>query len=91
MLTYVKFLKVVLINMVSILKMSPNWHLGLLKINLFQNKGYEVIFFVHDVINKILSRDSNYKTDVVMRPKFGNFSISTTSILQGFDQKNQYF
>ena len=77
--------------MVAILMMSPNWLLGLLKINLFQNKGYDVIIFVHDVINKILSRGSNYIIDVVMLPKFGNFSIFATSILQGFDQKNQYF
>ena len=77
--------------MVAVLMMPPNWLLGLLKINLFQNKGYDVIIFVYDVINKNLSRDSNYITDVVMWPKFGNFSISTTSILQGFDQKNQYF
>ena len=52
--------------MVTILMMSANWLLGLLKIKLFQNKGYDVIIFVHDVINKILSRDSNYITDVVM-------------------------
>ena len=52
--------------MVAILMMSPNWLLGLLKINLFQNKGYDVIIFVYDVINEILSRDSNYFTDVVM-------------------------
>ena len=77
--------------MVATLMMSPNWLLSLLKINLFQNKGYDVIIFVPDVINKILSLDSNYITDVVMGPKFDNFSISTTSILLGFDQKNQYF
>ena len=44
---------------------------------------------VHDVSNKILSRDSNYIVDAVMRPKFGNASISmreviTTSILYEF-------
>ena len=52
--------------MVTILMMSPNWLLGLLKIKLFQNKDYDVIIFVHDVINKILARDSNYITEVVM-------------------------
>ena len=31
---------------------------------------------MHDVINKILSRDSNYIGDVVMWPKFSNCSIS---------------
>ena len=61
--------------------MAPHWLLGLLKIKLFQNKGYDVIIFVYDAINKILSRDSNYIADVVMSPKFGNFSISITSIL----------
>ena len=32
---------------------------GLLKIKVFVNKGYDVIIFVHDVTNKILSGDSN--------------------------------
>ena len=49
----------------------------------------------HVVTNKILSRDSNYVVDVVMRPKFGNSSISMreviiTSILQRFVQKNLF-
>ena len=39
---------------------------GLLKITGFRNKGYDVIIYVHDVTNKILSRDSNYIVDVVM-------------------------
>ena len=34
--------------------------LGLLKINVFWNNGYDVIMFVHDVTNKILSSDLNY-------------------------------
>ena len=59
---------------------------GLLKIPVFWNKGYEVIIFVDDVTNKVLSHDSNYTVDVFMWPKFGNCSISvrqviTTSIL----------
>ena len=33
---------------------------GLLKIKLWWNKGFDVIVSVHDVTNKILSRDSNY-------------------------------
>ena len=52
--------------MVAILMMPPNWILDLLKINLFQNKGYNTIILVYDVINKILSRDLNYITHVVM-------------------------
>ena len=32
----------------------------LLKIKIFQYKGYDVIIFGYDVTNKILSDDSNY-------------------------------
>ena len=77
----------VLINMVTILMMSAKIITpGLLKIRVFWNNGYDVIIFVDDVTNKILSRDSNYIVDVFMWPKFGNSSISmrevtTTSIL----------
>ena len=73
--------------MVTILMMSAKLATpGLLKIKIFQNKGYDVIIPNHDVTNKILLRDSNYIVDVVMWPKFGNSSISmrevvTTSIL----------
>ena len=40
--------------------------LGVLKIKVFLNKGYDVIISVQDVINKILLRESNYIVDVVM-------------------------
>ena len=65
----------------------------LLKAKVFWNKIYDVIVSVHDVINKNLSRDSNYIVDVAMWPKFGNSSISmrkviVTSLLKGFDHKN---
>ena len=69
--------------MVSILMMLAKLAtLGLLKIKLFQNKGYNIIS-VHDVtntINQTISRESNYIVDVVI-----------TSILQGIYQKNQFF
>ena len=55
--------------------------LGLLKIKVFWNKGYDVIISVHDVTNKILSRNSNYIVDVVMWPKFGNSSISMGEVI----------
>ena len=55
--------------------------LGLLKIKLFWNKGYDVIISAHDFTNKILSRDSNYVADVVMRRKFGNSSISMREVI----------
>ena len=39
---------------------------GLLKIKIFENKGYDVIILEYDLIDKILSDDSNYILDVVM-------------------------
>ena len=51
--------------------------LGLIKINSFWNKGYEV----HDVTNKMSSCDLNYIMDVVMWPKFGNSSISMREVI----------
>ena len=83
--------------MVTIMMMSAKLApAGLLKIKIFQNKTYDVIIAVYDVTNKILSRDSNFIVDVVLRPKFGNFNISMreviiTSILYGIDQKNHFF
>lgn len=49
---------------------------------------------VHGVTSNIFSHESNYFVDEVMRPKFGNCSISikkviVSSILQRFDLKKQ--
>ena len=53
--------------MVTIMMMSAKTAtLGLFKIKIFRNKGYEVIISLHDVTNKILSRDSSYIVDMVM-------------------------
>ena len=77
MWTFFKSLKIVLTNMVKILLLSAKIAtLGFLKIKVFWNKGYCIIISVHDVTNKNLTHDSNYIVDVVMRPKFGNSSIS---------------
>ena len=54
---------------------------GLLKIKIFWKYGYGVIISVHDVNNKILSRDSNYDINVVMWPKLGNSSISVREVI----------
>ena len=63
--------------MVLILMMTAKLAtLGILEIKIFSNKSYDVIISVHDVTNKILSRESNYTVNVVMWPKFGNSSIS---------------
>ena len=69
---------------------------GLLKIKVFWNKIYDFIIPIHDVSNKIISRELNYIVHLFMWPKFGNCNISmreliTTSILQAFDQKNNFF
>ena len=51
--------------MVTILMMSVKVAtLGLLKIKIYE--GYDVIISVHDVTNKILTRNSNYIVDVIM-------------------------
>ena len=77
LLNFFASLKVIILNMATILMMSTKMAtLGLPKIKVFWNKGYEAIISVHDVTNKILSRDSNHIVDVVMCPKFGNPSIS---------------
>ena len=55
--------------------------LGLLKIYIFWNKGYDVKISVHDVTNNILSRDSNYIVDVGMWPKFGKSSTSMREVI----------
>ena len=55
-----------MINTVTILMMSAKLATpGLLKINIFQNKGYDVIILDYHVSNKILSRDSIYIADLV--------------------------
>ena len=90
-------IKVVLISMVAVLMMSEKLStLGLRKIKLFWNKGYDIVMSVHDVTNKILSRELNYTVDLVMWPKLGNSRSSMreviiTSILWGFHQKNEFF
>ena len=53
--------------MVKILMMSGKMASpGLLKLKVFLNKGYYVIYFAYDVAIKILSHDSNYLMDVVI-------------------------
>ena len=81
-LTFLESLKVVLINMATVLMMSAKMATpDLLKTKIFWKKGYDVIISDHDVISPILSRNSNYNVNAVMWPKFGNCSISVTSIL----------
>ena len=68
--------------MVTILMMTAKMAApGLLKISVFWKKGYDVIIYVHDVTNKILSYDSNDIIYVVMWPKFGNCSIAMRKVI----------
>ena len=55
--------------------------LGLLKLNIYWNKGYDDIIVVHDVNNEILSHYSNYIVNGVIWPKFGNSSIFMTDVI----------
>ena len=69
---------------------------GLLKIKVFWNKDYDIITYIRDVTNKILSRDLDYTVDAVMWLKFDNTSISMRevtiiSILQGLTRKTAFF
>ena len=66
-------------NMVTILMISAK--MATLKVKVFWNKSYDIKIFVHDVTNKILSRDLDYIVHLVMWPKFGNSSISMTEII----------
>ena len=53
--------------MVTILIMSGKMAtLGLLKLNVFCKKNYDVIISVHGITTKILPRDSNFIVYVVM-------------------------
>ena len=79
---------IVLINMVTTLMMSANMATpGLLKIKFFWNKGYDVIMSVHDVTNKILSRNSNYIVDMVMWPKW----TLATCLLHEYDMLHKFY
>ena len=80
LLSFIESLKIVLINMVTVLRMSAEMATpGLPKIKVYWNKGYRVIISVYDV--KILLRDSNHIVDVVMWPQFGNSSISMREVI----------
>ena len=52
--------------------------LGLLKLKVFWNKGYDVIVYVH---HQILSRDSIFIVDMVIWPKLGTSSIYMKEVI----------
>ena len=55
--------------------------IGLLKIKVFWNEGYDAITFAHDFAYKILLNNSNYIVDVAIWPTFGNFIISVREVI----------
>ena len=66
-MTFLEFLIIVLINMITILMVSTKMAtLGLVTIKIFSKKRYDVIISVHDIIKKTLSDDSNHVIDMVM-------------------------
>lgn len=66
-LTFIESTKVALVNMISVFTMSTKLATqSLVKIKWFGNEGYEVIIFVFDVTNKILSHESNVVVPVVI-------------------------
>ena len=68
--------------MVTVLMMSIKITTpGILKIKVFWNDSYDVIISIHDVTNKILSRDSNYVIDAVMWPDFGYCRIPMRKVI----------
>ena len=60
---------------------------GLLKIKIFWNKGYDVILSANDVTNKILSRDPSYIVDAVMSAKLATVGLLKINIFwnKGYD------
>ena len=83
--------------MVAVLMMPAKMAtLDLFKIKVFWNKGYEVRTSIYDVINRNLSRNSNYIIDVAMWPKFGNFrllwgKLSNLTLIQIFWNTKTFF
>ena len=54
--------------------------LGLLKRKVFWKKGSDVIISVNSITSKIFSRDTKCIVGLVLRPKFGNCSISVREV-----------
>ena len=67
--------------MVAVLMVSAKLAtLSVFKIKVFWNKEDQVIIYAPDVTSKVLSRDSNYIVDMVMRSKLGSIKeVAITS------------
>ena len=68
--------------MATILMMTAKMaYPGTLRLEVFWSKDYDVIIYVHDFTNIFLSRGWNFIVDVVMWPKFDNYSISMREVI----------
>ena len=67
LLTFFESLKIAFIKIVVNLMIPAKIAtLGLLKIKILGNTGNDIIIFVYDIANKILSRNLNYIVDMVI-------------------------
>lgn len=77
--------------MIAILRISAKLATsGLLSITVFWNKDYDVIISVHEFIKNILSSVWNHTVDMVMWPKFGNYSVFMTEVIIRMWPKNRF-
>ena len=68
--------------MVTILVMSTKLATySFLKVKIFWEKAYNVIVYMNDVTNKILSRESTYIAVVVMWPTSGKSNTSMKEVI----------
>ena len=68
--------------MVAILMISAKLTTpGILKLEVFWNRDYDITISVHDTNKKISSYDSSYIVNLVIWPKFGNSSISMREVI----------
>ena len=68
--------------MVTILMISEKIAtLGLPKIKVYWNKWFDVIVSANDVTNRFLLREADYVVNVVVSPKFGNFTIYMKEVI----------
>ena len=81
-LTFFEALKIILISMVITFMISAEITTpGLLKLNVFWNKGYDFIISVNDIRNKILWLNSNYIAEGVTWPKFDNSTVAMREVI----------
>ena len=81
-LTFFEALKIILISMVITFMISAERTTpGLLKLNVFWNKGYDFIISVNDIRNKILWLNSNYIAEGVTWPKFDNSTVAMREVI----------